>query len=91
MKNGMEIDFCGNKFWYKNGLIHRENEPAIEWVDNGKAWCYNGKYHKEDGPACKYASGVEIWFLDDINYGYKKPDNWDELIKISRAKRLCDL
>jgi len=28
----------GNKFWLKNGQLHREDGPAIEWSDREKQW-----------------------------------------------------
>ena len=34
--------FCvnryGYKFWHLNDKLHRENGPAIEWVNGNKAW-----------------------------------------------------
>tara|TARA_R110000868_G_scaffold75946_3_gene218779 strand:+ start:5587 stop:5778 length:192 start_codon:yes stop_codon:yes gene_type:complete len=34
-------DKYGSKFWYLNGLLHREDGPAIEWFDGGKYWYYH--------------------------------------------------
>lgn len=31
----------------KNGELHREDGPAIEWCDGTKKWCINGKYHRK--------------------------------------------
>jgi hypothetical protein len=28
----------GTKRWYKEGNLHREDGPAIEWADGAKAW-----------------------------------------------------
>ena len=37
----------GNKIWYKNGLWHRENGPAVEFRNGDKAWYKNGRYLSE--------------------------------------------
>jgi hypothetical protein len=36
----------GTKRWYKNGKLHREDGPAIEWYDGlRKEWYLNDKYY----------------------------------------------
>jgi hypothetical protein len=90
MKNGVITDENGGLWWYKNDLLHREYGPAIEYLNGYKAWCKNGAWHREEGPARECLDGKE-WWLDDCYYGHEKPDNWDELVLISRAKRLIDL
>ena len=37
----------GNKYWYLNGKLHREDGPAIEYATGYKAWRLNGKYVTE--------------------------------------------
>ena len=32
----------GKKVWYKNGKYHRENGPAIEYIDGDNYWFLNG-------------------------------------------------
>ena len=50
----------GDKLWYKNGKLHREDGPAVE--RNGtKEWWVNGKLHREDGPALELNSTKEWW------------------------------
>ena len=55
---------CGNgdKYWYLNGQLHREDGPAIEWANGHKSWWLNGELHREDGPAIEYANGNKYWF-----------------------------
>ena len=37
MKNGLIINDYGEKYWYKEGLLHREGDlPALEWFDGTK-------------------------------------------------------
>lgn len=35
--------YNGDEYWYKNGMRHREDGPAIEWADGTKFWYYNGE------------------------------------------------
>jgi hypothetical protein len=55
----------GNKDWFLNGKLHREDGPAVEYSDGGKDWFLNGKLHREDGPAVEYSNGDKYWFLND--------------------------
>ena len=54
----------GDKYWYLNGKLHREDGPAIEYASGGKEWFLNGKLHREDGPAIERANGTKYWFLN---------------------------
>ena len=54
----------GNKRWFLNGKIHREDGPAVEWPDGSKEWLLNGSHHREDGPAVERASGAKQWWLN---------------------------
>ena len=56
--------------WYKNGKLHREEGPAIEWADGPKEWYKNGQRHREDGPAIEYCNGKEWW----VNGQYHRED-----------------
>jgi len=61
----VKVNADGDKFWYLNGKLHREDGPAIEYADGDKSWWYlNGKLHREDGPAIEYASGSKYWYLN---------------------------
>jgi len=54
----------GNKHWYLNGKLHREDGPAIECVDGDKTWYLNGKRHRVDGPAIEASDGYRAWYLN---------------------------
>ena len=58
----------GNKYWYLNDNLHREDGPAIEFADGSKAWYLNGELHREDGPAFEYADGYKSWYLNNKPY-----------------------
>ena len=54
----------GNRFWWLNGKIHREDGPAVESANGSKEWYLNDKRHREDGPAIEYADGYKSWWLN---------------------------
>jgi hypothetical protein len=59
------VDDGGNKFWYLNGLRHREDGPAMEWANGNKSWWRNGDLHREDGPAVEFPNGDKEWWLNN--------------------------
>ena len=54
----------GTKFWYLNGVRHREDGPAIEWASGDEEWYLNGNRHREDGPAIEYKNGHKEWRIN---------------------------
>ena len=61
----IKIDDNGDKRWYLDGKLHREDGPAIECADGTRFWYRNGMRHREDGPAIEYANGIRFWYRDD--------------------------
>lgn len=53
----------GTIIWTKNGKLHRENSPAVEYRQGGRDWFINGKRHREDGAAIEFPSGNKEWYL----------------------------
>ena len=66
MKPICTINTDGDKFWYLNDKLHREDGPAIECASGTKAWYLNGKCHREDGPAYESANGNKYWYRDAL-------------------------
>ena len=64
IKYEVKVYADGNKAWYLNGRLHREDGPAVEDSDGTKVWYLNGKRHREDGPAIEYAVGGKYWYLN---------------------------
>ena len=64
MKTGLITDESGNKRWYLNDELHREDGPAIELANGNKLWYSNGKLHREDGAADYRADGTKLWYLN---------------------------
>lgn len=38
------VNSFGTKWWYKEGYIHREDGPAIEYANGSKKWYYEGEH-----------------------------------------------
>ena len=72
IKNGYVIEEDGSYRWYQNGFLHREEGPALEFVDGTRYWYQNGQLHRTDGPAVEWASGGRCWFLNDLEYSFEE-------------------
>jgi hypothetical protein len=59
----VKVHESGDKLWYLNGKMHREDGPAIENANGDNHWCLDGKRHREDGPAIETANGYKAWYL----------------------------
>ena len=60
----VDIDSNGNKRWYLDGKLHREDGPAVEFALGEKQWWINGLWHREDGPAIEWSDGTKEWYLN---------------------------
>ena len=60
-----KVDEYGDKYWYLNGSLHREDGPAAEYSNGTKWWYLHGKLHREDGPAVERWDGTKEWWLHD--------------------------
>jgi len=56
------------KYWFKEGIIHREDGPAIEWVNGNKYWYKEGNCHRSDGPAIERLDKSKEWWVDGQLY-----------------------
>ena len=52
-------------FYFKDGLLHREDGPAYKLRDDGEEhWCIDGLYHRIDGPAITTIESGSYWYID---------------------------
>jgi hypothetical protein len=72
MKNGLEINEYGDKFYYLNDQLHREDGPAIEYINGFKKWCIHGQFHRTDGPAIITAESKK-WFINGLYHRLDGP------------------
>ena len=52
----------GDKLWFLNGKLHREDGPAIEWSDGLKQWYLKGELYSEEFLFLKALEGKSILF-----------------------------
>jgi hypothetical protein len=74
-----KIEYQDGRIEYLNemGLLHREDGPAVKYLDGTEAWYQNGKLHRDDGPAITVADGRGISFpLDDARW-HKMPSAYE--------------
>jgi hypothetical protein len=67
VKDGRYILEDGREEWWRNGLRHREDRPAMIWPDGRKEWWRNGLHHRENGPAVIYPDGEEWWVNGELH------------------------
>ena len=59
------IDTFGNKEWRNvDGVLHREDGPAIILSSGSTLYYRDGKLHRLDGPAVELANGSKSWYLN---------------------------
>ena len=59
------VDDEGTTRWYKDAkckILHRENDPAVQYTDGTKFWFQNGQCHRTDGPAIEWSYGTKSWW-----------------------------
>ena len=45
MNYTIKTNTLGDKYYYLNNVLHREDGPAIEHFNGGKQWYKNGECH----------------------------------------------
>ena len=78
----MEIDANGAKYWFLNGIYHREDGPAVLLPSGYEEWHLNGRFHREDGPAAYLPNGKKSWYLNG------KSVSWQEVFKQAKTEEI---
>jgi hypothetical protein len=71
-KNGLVKMSNGDKHWYQNGKLHREDGPAIEEKTGAQYWFKEGKLHRSNGPAVIRTNGEMKWYTEGIELNTQK-------------------
>jgi hypothetical protein len=71
-KPRLEVDQYGTKIWKLKGQAHREDGPAVEFINGTKIWYLKGKHHRVDGPAVECADGYKAWWINGWPYSYEE-------------------
>jgi len=82
LKNGLEVDQYGTKYWWLNGEYHRVDGPAVEYADGAKYWFLNDKRHRIDGPAIEDANGDKYWYLNGEQLNCKTQKEFEQLMRL---------
>jgi hypothetical protein len=61
-------DTDGERFWYKEGHLHREDGPAVTNKLGLEKWFFEGRLHRTDGPAIVYPNGKTAFYLHGEQY-----------------------
>ena len=67
------VNGIGDREWWSNGKLHREDGPAAEYANGDKEWYKDGKRHRTDGPAVIWADGSKFWLLNGKLHREKAP------------------
>lgn len=60
-----EYNHRGARYWKnEDGHLHREDGPAMHYVDGTKIWYRNGIIHRLDGPAYIDPNGKNYWVIE---------------------------
>lgn len=53
---------------YKDGVLHNESGPAIEYPNGDEIWCIDGRFHRFNGPAINLvSSGIYEYYLNGMS------------------------
>lgn len=83
LKNGKHVNNDGSIKWYKNGLYHRVDGPALEYSNGDKYWFVEGELHREDGPAIEEYDLPKGYFLNGIQYSESEYHFYKEKKKLN--------
>lgn len=73
--NGPACQTTTSKYWRINGVLHREDGPAIQYSGGSELWYLNGKLHREDGPALTTPGGEDQWWANGVRHDPHMPDS----------------
>lgn len=60
----IKIDPSGKKMWLRDGVLHRDDGPAVEKANGTKEWYVAGKLHRVNGPAVECLNGNKYWNIN---------------------------
>lgn len=83
----IEIE-CKNKASYityvikGTDILHREDGPAIIWVDGITQWYQHGQLHRLDGPAVNEFNNKNLWYYKNKWIDCSSQDEFERLVKL---------
>jgi len=77
-----ETDEDGDKRWTLNGLLHREDGPALEYTNGSTLWYHHGALHRLDGPAEEWVNGYKYWWYQGERISCSSQEEFERIIKL---------
>jgi hypothetical protein len=81
MKQGKHVDQYGGIVYYKDSLVHRDNDQPAIVCSEGMAWYQNDKRHRLAGPAEIYLSGEKGYYINGKYFTPEEHANHPEVKK----------
>src|ERR1700691_6204728 len=53
--------------YYLNGILHREDGPAVIWPNEIGEYFLKGKFHRVDGPVIIRNGSIQKYYINDEN------------------------
>ena len=67
-----EVDIYGTiRYYNEQNRSHREDGPAIEYIDGHKFWLIDSLLHRVDGPAMEYPNRDKYYFIMGRHLSYE--------------------
>lgn len=86
VSDGLHIASNGDKRWFKDNNLHREDGPAYERISKyghkWSTWYKNGLRHREDGPAVERDGDPIAWFYNGAKIECSSTEEFIRLIKL---------
>lgn len=86
-----------NHWTNEEGRLHREDGPAIEYLNGDWSWLFNGKWHRISGPS-EWIGRKYGWWVNDENITdlvhecLRRATDLPETVHLSvLAVRMCEL
>lgn len=73
--NGITENHCdnGSTIWKKNGKRHKDNGPAVKYLDGSYEWYQKGRLHRENGPAVVIPFELSEWYINGKRHREEGP------------------
>jgi len=63
-------------------VLHREDGPAIEYVNGDRAYYQHNLLHRLDGPAFHHISGYGAWYYQGQRLDCETQEEFETLLKL---------
>ena len=69
--------------YYKNYILHRDNGPAVVYINGDEEWYKEDSLHRENGPAWNWKSCNDIsWHYEGKLIDCKSQEEFERIMKL---------